>query len=257
MKKSLLLAAVVLLSVMGLNARPYHHSVGINVGNVYGLSYKGYVRSSDHFIVITDLNAKIGVTGKSTAGYFMTDNNYDTYLRDDLKRDMSSTLDPMAYFSVEANPNLGYQGDIKEFNALSLHWFVGGGIHMGYGQIASRWSTMNKASKDLPTDLTSKEAEIEGLARLGVDAKDLPDAKNQPWFKCGANALVGLEVCFKDAPLNLSVDFRPGWSELISTNKAEAAYYKGGTLYNVDCQQITSIAMFDWILAVSLRYRIK
>ena len=47
MKKSLLIAALV-LSVVAANARDYKHSLGVNVGSLYGITYKGYVGDNDY-----------------------------------------------------------------------------------------------------------------------------------------------------------------------------------------------------------------
>jgi len=133
--KKCFLFAVVLLSAMAVSARPYQHSFGINAGSSNGLSYKGYVRSSEHFIVIADLNVHV----LQTKGYlysvnYEASNNYSGSSKSG--RSTKSFDRGAIGYAFEANPNLGYQGDVADLAGASVHWFVGGGISLGFSQMS-------------------------------------------------------------------------------------------------------------------------
>ncbi len=186
--------AVCLLSAVTISAREYQHSVGIIVGNSFGLSYKGYVRSSDHFVVETNLLTKMIVPGQFTM----------------FGKGLKGKSKDMNMLSLEANPNFYYQGLAAEFNGVSMYWYAGGGIGLG-----ALWSTWD------------------GYKNLyGFDDEKVPA------LKFDEHAVAGLEVCFSNIPLNLSMDFRPGIGEFVCIKNDISGIY------------------FDWTVGISLRYRI-
>lgn len=261
MKKNLLVAAM-LLCALTISARPYTHSIGVNVGNIYGVSYKGYV--AENFVLIADLNVKLG----ASKGYSWITTHSDKDHRDMLKdagvkmsgtdKDINGGKSyPFAYWTFEANPNFAYQGLIANAGFASIHWFAGAGISLGCGQYSHYGYDRPKATKGLYTSMSEMET-----VTLGKAYKDMADARdnynklssedkkhygNPIGMKLGLNAIGGVEFCFKGAPLALSVDFRPGWGEFIKFQKYEMDH-------NKDCNEATGAAFFDWALGTSLRY---
>lgn len=120
MKKSLLIAAFILGTIVA-QARPYNHSVGVNLGSYNGISYKGYIRSMEHLVVQTDINFQ----ASTTRGYLLSYSNGSQ---------QSSTSFPKVafdYFSVTASPNIMYQTEVANFSGATMNVFVGGGIELG------------------------------------------------------------------------------------------------------------------------------
>ncbi len=120
MKKYLLVAALV-LGVVAADARDYKHSIGVNVGTLYGISYKGYVRESEHFVFQMDANVQLGFAPKS-----------HMFLYDDKGKSISdASVNAFDFKAFYANPNLMYQGNVGDWSWASMHWFIGGGIDLG------------------------------------------------------------------------------------------------------------------------------
>ncbi len=268
MKKNLLVAAM-LLCALTINARPYTHSIGVNVGNIYGVSYKGYV--SENLVVIADLNVKLG----ASKGYSWITTHSDKDHRDMLKdagvkmsgTDKDISLDgksyPFAYWTFEANPNFAYQGLIANAGFASIHWFAGAGISLGCGQYSHYGMEKAPLSEDdfsvgdiVDRALSNNKVTLADAYKNMADARDnynkLSSEEKKHYgnpigMKLGLNAIGGVEFCFKGAPLALSVDFRPGWGEFIKFQKYEMDH-------NKDCNEATGAAFFDWALGASLRY---
>lgn len=205
-----------LLCALTISARPYQHSVGVNVGGINGVSYKGYVRSLEHMIVIADLGVKVSATKgltesiiQHTSGQGQSSTDYQT----------ASDNGHYVYYSFEANPNLGYQGDIADLDVASFHWYAGGGISAGFSQISNNWDNIAEQRK----------------------------YESPYWFKFGINAIAGAEMCLKNAPVNFGLDFRPGVAINMDSNTLN---YMGVKRYT-----FISATHFDWALAASIRYR--
>lgn len=110
----------------------------------------------------------------------------------------------MSMYTFELNPNVVYQNTIAEFDEGRVDWYAGGGLSLGL---------------------------CGDLYPLRVD--------NYVYYspvlgKFGLNAIAGAEVVF-DAPVDLSLDFRPGYGVAFNDN------------YHV--------SFFDWALVASVRYR--
>lgn len=216
MKKISLFAAM-LLCALTISARPYQHSVGVNVGGINGASYKGFVRSLEHMFIIADLGVKVS----ASKGMSCTEiDHIEMGGQSSTETSSWSQSSHFVYYSFEANPNLGYQGDIKDFDFASLHWYAGGGVSVGLSQLGGNWGEIADARKyaDKPFD-----------------------------FKLGINAIAGVEMCLKNAPLNIGVDFRPG----MATNM----HFHSESYGAMSATQFMSATYFDWALAASLRYR--
>ena len=272
MKKNLLVAAM-LLCALTISARPYTHSIGVNVGNIYGVSYKGYV--SENLVVIADLNVKLGASKGYTCNYSYSDKDYQKQLKDEGMKMSQSFTNQFAYWTFEANPNVAYQGLIANAGFASIHWFAGAGISFGCGQyapygkvsfgdvdiddylVAGRRSEIDDIISSALGSTASKTITLgdawENMAKAREDYNKLDSdqkkyAGNPIGMKLGLNAIGGVEFCFKGAPLALSVDFRPGWGEFIHFSKEPIGEDK-------DCLSVTGTAFFDWALGTSLRYR--
>lgn len=277
MKKNLLVAAM-LLCALTISARPYTHSIGVNVGNIYGVSYKGYV--SENLVVIADLNVKLGASKGYAWNQSYSDKDYQKDAKDAGEKLSGSETDKFVYWTFEANPNVAYQGLIANAGFASIHWFAGAGISLGCGQYARYDYKRPKSSggsfsmedlegledyfvagrKDYAPSYGGVSTETVTLGKAWKDMADARDnynkldsdekkyANNPIGMKLGLNAIGGVEFCFKGAPLALSVDFRPGWGEFISFQKIKIGKDK-------DCLSVYSAAFFDWALGASLRYR--
>ncbi len=185
MKKYILLA-LVCLSVSGLSAQEYKHSIGGLAGSMYGVSYKGFVFGIDHF----GLQADLGVRLESTAAGTREFGSYLSYEQN--------------LYTFEFNPNLLYQNTIADFDEGHVDWYAGGGFSIG-----------------LAHDLYSSS--------LDLDATDDP-----LYGKFGLNAVFGAEVALS-APVNIALDFRPGYGLGFNDN-----YH---------------FSFFDWALTLAVRYR--
>lgn len=141
--KKLLLFIVCMLNAMLVSTREYQHSFGVVVGSYNGLSYKGYVRSSEHFMVQMDLAVQVGITPDGT---FISHTPNST---------TNTTLYATTYYSFVASPNLMYQGKVAHIGSGTLNWFAGGGIELGilwggngivpvYGDGSKPWGKINE-----------------------------------------------------------------------------------------------------------------
>jgi hypothetical protein len=171
MKKSLLIAALV-LSVVAANARDYKHSLGVNVGSLYGITYKGYVGDNDHFVFQMDANVQLGATGKCSG--WLTDSKGNST--------KAQKMEGFSFYAFAVNPNLMFQGDVADWSAASMHWFIGGGIELGFMWDQTNYGTIKVTNHDI-------------------------------WGKVNEHLLTGIEFDFKAAPLNLALDLRPGVGE--------------------------------------------
>ncbi len=184
--KKFIFSALMCLSVLGLSAQDYQHSIGGMVGSMYGASYKGFVFGVEHLALQADLGVRLESTAAGTT----------------IKgAHVSGEWD---MFTFELNPNVLYQNVIGVFDEGRVDWFAGGGLSIG-----------------LAHDLYSS---------TWIENTDLPT-----YGKFGFNAIAGAEIVF-DAPVNLSLDFRPGYGLAFNDN------------YHA--------SFFDWALVVSVRYRL-
>ncbi len=223
MKKNLCIIAL-LFSALTMSAREYQHSVGIIAGNSFGLSYKGYIRSQEHLIIETNLSTKLLAPGQYcvdaaavvSAGKIKANTG-----------DIWATVKAGSnnFLTVEASPNIYYQAQAADLPGAVLNWYAGGGLGVG-----CLWMASNDFKH------------INGFSEFWDDNIDLPA------FKVDEHAVVGVEFCFKNAPLNLSIDFRPGCGEFI--------HVTANSLNGVTSAAAMVGMFFDWTAGVALRYRI-
>lgn len=145
-KKILSLFAAAILAV-SVNAADYTHSIGMVAGLGLGAQYKTMV--SENFTLIDEFGYFTCISGaasQSKAG---------------------------AYAGAINNLVLAYQGNITEGEGISLDYYAGGQIKVGY--IQNRWAS---------------------------DAAGI----------FGFGAAVGIEAIMQNAPIAFSFDFRPGYA---------------------------------------------
>ena len=169
MKKiSVILLGLVMGMMLTVNAQaPYRHSIGVTLGNMEAFSYKTFF--TENFAFSVDAGFKWTV---SSAHLFSKADHFA----------YKGTIWPM---TVEANPNFMYEAAA---GPKGLHWFVGGGVSVGYS-----WSA---------TDHNHYDAYYY-------------DYSYYSFGKIGVNAIGGVEYKF-NIPLTLQADLRPGFGLLFN-----------------------------------------
>lgn len=213
MKKFTFVAAMLLSATIAF-AASYEHSVGVNVGGLYGASYKAFLFGNDNLALQIDL----GVRLEETAGSF----KYKI-------GDSSSKFKFKSanFYTFEVNPNVMYQDEFYSFNGGSLSWFAGGGVSLGLmGEYS--WCSIKHESwnnYDWPYRIITNE-----------------NGANTIYGKFGINAIAGLELEFSKVPLALSFDFRPGYGLGFWGKKVNDVKYN------------STLNFFDYTISVGLRY---
>ena len=115
----------------------------------------------------------------------------------------------ITYMGGQLNPNFMWQGELTD----NLYLNLGGGF-----------------SADI-----IRSRDMKFLSDIGIPV----EYQNNTAMKFGINAFLGLEYTF-DAPVNLSLDFRPGYGQEYDNIAAGYKYY---------------IGFFDWNLCLGIRYR--
>lgn len=213
MKKIVVLFSL-LAATMSLSAQGYQHSIGIDVGTLYGLSYKAFI-----FPTVPELALQIdgGINIFATGGTAIAKvSDFES----GLTVSKNTQFGRMQVYDLVLHPNVVYQKEWAQYDWGVLSWYAGGGFNIGYMRQNSKAYDYNTGQYDyFPLMI--------GLSMRG---------------KFGLDAVGGLEMLFKDAPLALSVDFRPGYGTGWGWEKYD------------DYQQNINLHYFDWTLAIGLRY---
>ncbi len=179
--KKLTLFAALLLGALTVNAGDYKHSIGVNVGNQYGVSYKAFLFDNENLALQIDLGVRLQETSGS-----------GKYKRGDASTFKFKSAD---FYTFEVNPNVLYQKEFFSFDGGKLSWFAGGGISLGllgeYSLCSLKWDTWSYYWPD----------------RVITDENDAKTV----YGKFGFNAIGGVELKFTKIPLAISCDFRPGY----------------------------------------------
>lgn len=233
MKRTIFWAAILFCALtMSVTAQAksngYTHSVGATVGNLYGAEYKGFIFGVDGLALQVDLGCKISNWGNAYTLHWVDGPVSGTTHYPTKGRNVS-----MDYFTFEVNPNIVYNLPIHSGKYGTLAFCAGGGISMGvlkYG-VHNKWTDKkgNKHSSWWAFSHSYKDN----------NGKTRPYVK--PGFKFGLNALAGIEMNLKAAPVILALDFRPGLGVGYTTN----------TLVS----DKETVSFFDWTLALAVRYR--
>ncbi len=256
--KKLTFVAAMLLSATIVCAGAYKHSIGVTVGSQYGVEYKTFV--GEHFVVAADLGVQLGATKNITTN--VTFSNPDAQKAYEKLNKSSQTLDvKLAYWAFQGAANFAYQGTIKDFSAGTLDWFAGGGVSVGlmqgqeYGKYKGSYPVNMKTGKEIKTvgDAWKAMADTREVYKKSDDPKEEFGSKNPYEFKLGLNAYVGAEFALKSVPLVFGLDFRPGLG-LGMKSYGDATVTDFETMTNYECNELMSIAFFDWALNASIRY---
>lgn len=233
MKKTIL-AAVMLLGALTMSAQSYEHSLGVSVGNLFGVSYKGFFFGVEGLGMQIDLGCKLSNWGKNYSQTVTQDPGETTTTS--FPRDFDENPNSVNYFTFEVNPNIVYNLPIHSGSYGSLAFCAGGGISLGmlkYGPADDVWMDENRNKKNFWWAMSQTAENYEGKK----------EALIRPEFKFGINALVGLELDLDAVPLVVGFDFRPGYG----------MGYDSQDIKGVKTKTITNF--FDWTLAASLRYK--
>lgn len=237
--KKLFLSVVLLLGTMAANALPVQHSVGAVAGSLNGFEYKAYFQNK--MIV----SATLGVRASQSQGLAVT----TTYTPELSGADViDNNSEKFVYWDIEAAANLGYQDNFKVLSAGTFSWFVGGGLNFGTIQLEG-------FGKDLPLKTVGNAWKAMKDERDAYNKLSGSDKKYVPCplaFKAGLNAYAGIEFKFRNLPLIVGMDFRPGVGVAVDSWK-ESTYdvikdepYEGTA--------ITALGFFDWALNATVRY---
>jgi len=97
-KRKFIILPLMLVAITAFAERPYNHTIGVNIGSINGLTYKGYVSNSDEFVMLLDANVQL-YTNLACA---------------------------------VADPNFLYQNKATSFDFADLYWFLGAGVNAGF-----------------------------------------------------------------------------------------------------------------------------
>lgn len=256
--KKLTFVAAMLLGALTVNAGAYKHSVGLTVGSQYGFEYKTFV--GEHFVVAADLGVQLGATKGMTERISFS--NPDAQKAYEKVNESSTTVGyKLASWAFQGAANFAYQGTIADFSAGTLDWFAGGGLSLGmmqgqiYGKYKGSYPVNMKTGAEVKTvgDAWKAMADTRKIYKDSDDPKEDFGSKNPYMFKLGLNAYAGAEFALKSVPLVFGLDFRPGIG-IGMKNNDDATVYDPETMTNYECNQLMSIAFFDWALNASVRY---
>lgn len=251
MKKIFTLVVAAMTAICAF-AQDYTHSAGLVVGSLNGLSYKYFI--SDELAIQADLGFGIVATSGSYAQSEEASYSKDGY---------SSISRTTGTFNIKANlwtfelaPNFIWQRNFASFDWADLDFFVGGGITLGYAQLSKATVTSCKGewyAKFEYGDYIEEDSEdYESEVAYTIDEDAYPD----DFGKFGINAIAGVEMALKGAPITIGLDFRPGYGLLFTGHnddykehkkdvEAEGGKYKANAF---------NYSFFDWTLAATVRY---
>lgn len=258
MKKILLSLAVVLGMAAMANAQDYKHSVGAVVGNMYGVSYKGFIFGVDGLALQADLGVKLSNFGKNFTQTTKVDQTIDGTSQAGFpvsattSYPVSGAVNPPSYdyFTFELNPNIVYQMAIKEFGFGKLSWYAGGGISLGMmkaGASGKYYWDDKGAAHNFWWAMSQRIDHYNSI----TGAKEGTEEYVPSQFKFGFNAVAGLELSLSNAPIVLGFDFRPGYGLGAFSTSDKATTALGEVKDKTSC----TTSFFDWTLAASVRYR--
>ncbi|MBP5642110.1 MAG: hypothetical protein J6W92_03500 [Paludibacteraceae bacterium] len=239
MKKTLL-AAALLLGALTINAQDYKNSIGANVGNMFGVSYKGFIFGVDGLALQADLGVKLSNWGKAmTISTHVHGEGFDQRTTNSGTASVS-----MDYFTFELNPNIVYQRPITSGSWGSLSWFAGGGISLGLmksGAHGDYYWDENGNKHDFFWAV-SQTIEVPTYDDEGEPNGTKKEAMVPVTGKFGFNAIGGVEMKMANLPLAFSLDFRPGYGMQFDVDKTDGVTTE------------TQTHFFDWTLAAAIRY---
>lgn len=254
--KKLLFSAVLLLGTMAANALPVQHSVGVVAGSLNGFEYKAYFQNK--MVVAATLGVRASQSQGLASTTIYTNNSAQEYHERMGEELIENNNYKFVYWDLEVAGNIGYQDNFKVMSAGTFSWFVGGGLNFGTIQLEA----FDKINGKYPVG--PKGREIKKAIDAWKNMKDSRDAyddlsshdrKYVPSplaFKAGLNAYAGVEFKFRNLPLIVGCDFRPGVGVAINSWRDRVVDYEQSKIYEGDC--IKALGFFDWALNASVRY---
>lgn len=245
--KKLLLSAALLLGTIAANALPVQHSVGAVAGSLNCFEYKAYFQNK---MVVA---ATLGVRASQSQGLAVTTTYTNNGAQDYYERIGVDLIDnnnkKFVYWDVEVAGNVGYQDNFKVMSAGTFSWFVGGGLNFGTIQ-------MEAFGNDLPLKKVgdawkAMKDERDAYSKLSSEDKKY-NTPNPFAFKAGLNAYAGVEFKFRNLPLIVGCDFRPGVGVAVNAWRDITEDLEKPAIYEGDC--ITALGFFDWALNATVRY---
>lgn len=208
---------IILLFANCIYAQDYKHSIGIVAGSLNGLSYKQMV--NENLVFQADLGLGL-LSTRGQAYLIYNDSYFDDLVLDSKISKVKWIQNEINLWSFQFQPSLYSQKNIVNLTWGNIAGFIGGGITLGYS-----------------TEL-------------------IPELSNSFYIydygKVGANIITGIELIFKKVPITLGVDFRPGFGMLVTRDVVLIQKEPGDPV--VEVYNTIIYPMFDWGLAMSLRY---
>lgn len=184
--KGKLIIAMLAVS-MAMYAGGYRHSVGVTLGTVNGVSYKGFVSNNSHFVLQVDAYWQMGLSPNWELWSTVTNGVRKEFLTEF----RTTTESGGEYQSAMIEPSFLYQGKIGRWELGNMYWFAGGGVGLG-----ALWGgNFDDASL---------------MCR--------PEDSFRPWFKMSQHLMMGVEFSFNGAPLVLGIELRPGMAQTYMTS---------------------------------------
>ena len=141
--------------------------------------------------------------------------------------------------------HLAFQADILQKTGFTF------GKNIGYNDYGLRlyWDLETNLNFVFQKKLKEKKISelfwfIGGGTSFGYTIKDIDG-------KFGVNAIVGLEYLFKNCPMAIQIDFRPGYGMLFSFDKTDKYVNQFWS------RQLSPWSHFDWMIGFSIRYTFK
>lgn len=269
--KRILLLAVAAVAALSMFAQDYKHSAGLVVGSLDGLSYKYFI--SDELAIQADLGFQLGA---SSGNLFTSTSSANDEYKSESKFNVGADAN---FWSFQLAPNFIWQKNITSFDWASLDFFVGGGVSIGYAKltkakvtslksVSSSYvnnkevyrteTTYNKKSYKYVVYEDGEELyKYEGELEEPFDGDDYDyESLDVDFGKFGVNAIAGVELALKGAPITIGIDFRPGYGLLFAGHdedykKAQDEAKEFGYEYSATAPVYH---FFDWTLAATVRY---
>lgn len=255
--KKLLLSAALLLGTIAANALPVQHSVGAVAGSLNGFEYKAYFQNK---MVVA---ASLGVRASQSQGLawtrMYTNKDAQDYHESHGETMVDNNNMKFVYWDVEMAANLGYQDNFKVLSAGTFSWFVGGGLNVGaiqikeFGKYDGKYISNYKTLEPVKTPGDAWKAIADERELYGDLPKDVRKYELCPvGFKVGMNAYAGVEFKFRNLPLIVGMDFRPGVGVGITMCDDKTIDGEGMGIY--EGSRVELNGFFDWALNATVRY---
>lgn len=244
MKRVLLLAGIFCLFTASVFAQDYKQSAGVVAGSLNGLSYKAFI--TENLAIQADLAfGMLSTTGTGMYSYQIKSKENGTASGSTYKQKINTSL-----WNFQLAPNCVYQKNFVEKDWCTIAAVMGGGVSIGYAKASADPKVLSEEiiSYDSDGDIYKDKQVFEEEADK--------DGLYSDFGKFGINAMLGLEVVLKNAPITLGFDFRPGYGLMFTGHDEDyemrkKQYENWGREYS---ESVLTYHFFDWSIAASIRY---